>query len=360
MGSRNRYVPLRMKAKTEAVPETQDSGQIRLTKTVATAPPKSGLHSLSENQFPAWDKLVEVSPQGTVFSSSFWLKAIEGNVQVLGCFDRNRLIAGMPLYFTKYFGLKSCVMPPMTPVWGVVMEPLHGTLANCASREMAILKQFATYLASMRLFEQRFHPTLSNWLPFHWNGFNQTSLSTYAVTRLNDLEGLWNELPDTTRTAIGNAEQQGVKIRVVEVSAMEGMGGRSIRGLEAPSADYLSRLYCAAREHKAGECVAAVDAGGNLSSIAFIVWDSKATYHVLGRTLNGSIAADAEMLLMWTLIRDAAKRSASFEFCGFDSESTRQLSDAFVAQPVLCNRITRQPALMRASFSLFNAAPTFS
>src|SRR6202011_5104370 len=98
------------------------------------------LRYLAAEEYPAWDALVEASPQGSVFCRSWWLQATSGDVRVLGYFPRNgNLAAGMPLYFERRFGLKVCAMPKLTQTWGVVMHRLSGTVEQIKCREMEIL-----------------------------------------------------------------------------------------------------------------------------------------------------------------------------------------------------------------------------
>jgi hypothetical protein len=113
---------------------------------ISGAEPGTALRYIKEDEFPAWDALVEASPQGSLFCLSWWLKAIGEDIGVLGYFDKKRLVAGIPLYFDEWFGVKPCAMPKLTQTWGVVIEPLIGKPVNRASREMHILKLFAQEL----------------------------------------------------------------------------------------------------------------------------------------------------------------------------------------------------------------------
>ena len=67
---------------------------------------QDGLHYLGVNEYAKWDALVAVSPQGSLFSKSWWLEAIGGEIRILGYYESGRLIAGIPLYFERRMGVR--------------------------------------------------------------------------------------------------------------------------------------------------------------------------------------------------------------------------------------------------------------
>src|ERR1700732_1209677 len=69
------------------------------------AEPREGLRYLNAAEYSDWDRLVEVSHQGSIFCRSWWLKAVEDQVCVLGYFEKDRLVAGIPLHFEKILGM---------------------------------------------------------------------------------------------------------------------------------------------------------------------------------------------------------------------------------------------------------------
>src|ERR1700736_3891814 len=112
---------------------------------------------LLPDEYPQWDCLVADSPCGSVFSYSWWLQALPGDTSVLGYFENGQLVAGIPVHHQRRFSLSLCTLPHLTSTWGVVMEERTGTkTGNVPSREMEILRVFASHLASETFFFQRF------------------------------------------------------------------------------------------------------------------------------------------------------------------------------------------------------------
>src|SRR5437868_14849854 len=116
------------------------------------------LHRLGVHEYPAWNALVDASPQGSVFCRPWWLDAV-GSTHILGCFRSGRLVAGIPLQERKRFGLTLCTMPKLTPIWGVVVEPSGANDLKAMSREMDILRLIADHLSRKSFVLQKFHPS---------------------------------------------------------------------------------------------------------------------------------------------------------------------------------------------------------
>src|SRR6185369_6693111 len=122
------------------------------------------------------------------------------------------LVAGIPLYWKRWLGFDVCRMPKLVHTWGVVIEPVRAKRATSLSREMDILKVFAANLAKQTIFVHSFHPTLTNWLPFYWNGFEQKTFFSYVLDELTDVNRLWDEMEGNVRQNIRKAEKSGITV----------------------------------------------------------------------------------------------------------------------------------------------------
>jgi hypothetical protein len=199
-----------------------------------TADPQVSLRYLKDEEYAAWDELVRVSPQGSVFSISWWVKAV--NARVLGLFKSGRLVAGIPLYYEKRMGMKMCRLPKLTQTFGVVMEPFSGKRVTTTNREMEILTIFAEHLAKERVFSQCFHPSLVNWMPFLWNRFQQTSRFTYVLDDLSDLDAIWDGMEPKLRNVVRKARTLGIELRECNADTVFALSSKTFarQGLANP------------------------------------------------------------------------------------------------------------------------------
>jgi GNAT superfamily N-acetyltransferase len=281
-------------------------------------PSDGELRYLLPDEFCVWDKFVDTSPQGSVFSRSWWLSALGGTVRILGYFKRGQLLAGMPLYFEKRFGIEICTMPKLTQTLGPILAPLNGRHVNAAWEEMEILSAFAKELARYHVVFQALHPSLQNWCPFYWNGFSQTSRATHIIN-LAPIDKVWANMAHRTRRSVRAAERSGV--RVIPCSPEEVWAAEqktfALQGMNVPhTVEYLRGLYSAAKAHDSGECFAAVDADHRVHAAAFAVWDHNRFYAI-------ALGGDPELrgrgstsLLVWHMLQFASERAPVFDFTG--------------------------------------------
>jgi len=312
------------------------------------------LRCLEPSEYPLWDALVDVSPQGSVFCRSWWLSAV-GDIRVLACFSGDQIIAGIPLYFERHFGIPVCTMPKLTQTWGIVIQPLNENAVVAAARETKILRAFASRLSRYSVFVQAFHPNLSNWLPFYWSGFLQTTRFTYVLDDLADLDGVWQGISDGARGSIRKAQNAGLTVvpcGIEEVYRCEclryGRQGRTPSHNES----LLKRIYRAAQEHDSGACFAVVDPGGTVHSALLLVWDRNRAYYLVAGIDNELKKSGANSMGVWEAIQFAARRSRAFDFAGSVIEGVERFNRSFGAKQVAYNYVTKIPPLARCYLQL--------
>jgi hypothetical protein len=306
--------------------------------------PRNALRYLTKDEYSAWDQLVGVSPQGSAFSRSWWIKAV--GAEVLGLFQSDRLVAGIPLYYEKRMGMRVCIPPKLTPTCGVVMEPLSGKRVSMINREMEILSIFAEHLAKEKIFYQCFHPDLTNWLPFLWKGFRQTSRFTYVLDDLTDLDAVWDQIEKKMRASIKKAQTIGIEVRECSVDTVFRLSAKTFgrQGMAVPfSRDYFVCLAESAQANNSGACLSAVDKEGRVHAATLLVWDQKRTYYLVGGGDPDLRSSGAQCLLTWESIRFACTRSATFDFEGSTLEPIERVFRAFGAKQVPYNFIMKFP-----------------
>lgn len=297
---------------------------------------------------------MDVSPQGSVFCRSWWLSAV-GNVRVLACFSGSQIIAGIPLYFERRFGIPVCTMPKLTQTWGVVMRPPEGKAVAAAARQAKILRVFASHLSRYTLFFQSFHPSLSNWLPFYWSGFRQTTRFTYVLDDLSDLTRVWHGMSDHARRNIRRAQAAGLTVvpcGIEEVYRCECLSYLRHRSMPPHAESLIRNIYCAAKENDSGACFAAVAPDGSVYSASLVVWDKNRAYDLVGGVRAEMPTSGANAIRIWSEIQFIAQRSRAFDFAGSIIEGIERFNRKFGAKQVPYNYITKAPTFVRCSLQL--------
>jgi hypothetical protein len=305
----------------------------------------TGLRLLTSDELRVWDALVQESAQGSVFCRAWWLGAVCKNPQVLGSFENGRLVAGIPICFERRFGIKICTMPRLTQTWGVAMQPIYGSTAHVLSREMEILSRFADRLSRLKYFDQRVHPNLKNWLPFHWKGFTETSRITYVLDDL-DCSSLWQRMHPNARRQISKAQKLGIEVYPASHNELWNMVVKSFarrsRGI-GYSKQHLERICSAAASNHQGECFAARDKQGRTHAAGFLVWDQKRAYYLVSGMDPAFHSSSAASLLTWHIIRFAAERTSVFDFEGSMLQGPERFFRGFGAKQVPYHWVMKFP-----------------
>lgn len=332
-----------------AKPLLVQKNQQSLTKAATDA-----LRCLEPSEYPQWDELIRSLPQSSVFCCSWWLRAA-GEFRILGYFENGQLIAGIPLFFERRFGIRVCSMPRLTPTLGIVMSALPGKLCRLSARYQAIVGAIAKELSEYRLFFQAMHPSLTDCLPFLWAGFQQTTRYTYVIDDLSDLGRVWNGMNENTRRQITKAQKAGISMVPCGIDDVYKCEYEShVRRGTTPrhSQEVLRRIYDAAVQHSSGACAAAVDPGGKLLSALFVVWDSNRAYGLIGGNTQGSLESSAGFALRWYEIQFAAQRSRTYDFAGSMMEGVSRFNRGFGAKQVPYHFITKAPSLVHCALQV--------
>lgn len=235
-------------------------------------------------------------------------------------------------------------MPPLTQTLGPWIRPGEGRYAKELARRQDLMGHLIDLLPPVRSFRQCFHPSLTDWLPFCWRGFQQTTRYSYRITTLCDLSAVWNETLPGIRTDVRKAEKtisirEGVAVSLW--SAIEKTFAR--QGSQAPFRKSLVlQLADACVARKAGQVLIGEDRGGRVHTAALLVWDQEACYYLLGGADPSLRNSGAGALLLWSGIQMARRRVNCFDFEGSMVKSIERFFRSFGARQIPYFSICRE------------------
>jgi hypothetical protein len=344
-----------MRSGTIEPPETFEEATLGTVLSILQPEINAGgnVRCLRQDESALWDAFVDMSPQGSVFTRSWWLQQVGATTRVLACFRQGHIVAGIPLYFQSHYGISVCRMPKLTPRWGVLLPPLCGTRAAVASEETRLLTTMAKALQKQRFFIQHFNPAIDNWLPFRWQGYAQTTRYTFQVS-VQNIQSVWQNMAHNARQQIKNAQRLGITVVPCTPELLFALEEEtySRQGLRTPhTLEQLKRLVSASGDRCSGECLAAVDPRGNVHAASFYVWDAQATSALILASSSKLRASGAASLLHWHMMQSAAERSKVYDFCGSVVEGIERFIRSFGATRVPYHQISRFPWPVKAYLS---------
>jgi hypothetical protein len=256
----------------------------------------------------------------SIFEQPWWLDSVAPGAWGEAVVRRGEhVVARLPYMRRRRLGLTTIVQPPLTQTLGPWLVRGEGKRANRLETEKKLLEQLIDLLPSFDFFRQAFAPTLTNWLPFYWAGFQATVRITYRIDDLSDLDRVQSEFQEQVRRGIRKGRG------VVEVdhdcplSELLRLDAESCarQGRRSPySEDLVRRLDAACKARGAGRILGAVDAGGRVHAALFVVWDGQTFYPLINGRDPELQAFGANTLLYWEAIRLASEVSRVFDFEG--------------------------------------------
>lgn len=285
-----------------------------------------------------------------LFSQAWWMDATCGEKgwNVILVRDKEGAVsAAMPYLLKRKWGLRIVCQPQLTQTNGVWFRPSTYKTENerlSAEKRMddEIIDRIDTLNPS--LFIQCFHHSFTNWLPFHWKGFKQTTRYTYRIHDISNLEEVFQNFSDAKKRHIKKAQRNKLSTSDMDAEAFyqfccEAHAQRGETNL-LPK-DLVVRCVNAAKRQGNGKVIAVQDEQGNVHSALFLCWDAETTYYLVPATKPEYRTSGASSLLVWEAIREAQKHSNAFDFEGSMEESIENSYRQYGAKQTPYFKITR-------------------
>jgi len=269
-----------------------------------------------------YDAFVDSSPQGCLFQKSWWLDAVAPNLYtILAITDKNGIAAAWPLVFQKMLNVRVSMLPQLTPRLGILFRPNRRLkYAEQLSEEMSLTSELIELMPKLGFFSQHFHEQFRSWLPFYWKNFKQTTRYTYVIEDLSDLDLVWENVRYNTKRKIQKAEKLGLRVVTdLSLDTLLDLNELSFKRqkLDLPySREYVKKIDRACKEHGARRMFFAVDPQGQVHAGAYIVYDTKAAFYLMGGGDPALRKSNGHALVLWEAIKFASTVSSSFDFEG--------------------------------------------
>jgi hypothetical protein len=292
--------------------------------------------TLSETQ--EWDALVEESPQGSIFARSWWLDAVcPDGYQLLRVRRGGRIVAGMALANPERQGGALVIrMPRLTQTLGPLLAPTTGCKYETnLSHEMDWLRELVALIPPADGLAFHCHYRFTNWLPFDWAGFQQTTRYTYLLDDLHDLAAIYNGMSAKTRNIIRKSQKAGIVVEECDnietfLPLLRLTFAR--QDMQLPySEDFVRRIDAACAARDARKMFAARDREGRIHAILYHVYDHKSMYYLMQGSDPALRSSGAALLVQWHAIQYAPTVTAVYDFEGSMVETIERVFRSFGA-----------------------------
>jgi hypothetical protein len=271
-----------------------------------------------------------------IFNQPWWWNAVAGNQwDVVLIIHDEKVIACLP-YHIKKKGIHTIILPPqLTQYTELILNYPDGQkYASKIGFEKDKISQLIEQVPKADYIELILSPKLTNWLPFKWKEFSETSRYTYLLPDLSCLDTVRLEFKENIRREIKKAEKKLTISITDDIELFYKINQKTFdrQKIKNPySLDLFKRVDETCREQKCRSIYVAKDNDGNIHGAVYIVWDKHASYYLAGGSDPEFRTSGAHSLLMWEAIKDASKRDHTFDFKGSMIESVERFFRGFGA-----------------------------
>ncbi|SOC38411.1 GNAT family N-acetyltransferase [Ureibacillus acetophenoni] len=258
-----------------------------------------------------------------LFSKGWWMDAVcpdEWNVILIE--ENERINAALPYYLKQEIGLKAIQKAPLTQnqkVW--IRFPEEQKYEKKLSYEMKMLNAVIEKIEQMNLtkYQQYLHYSLTNWLPFFWKGYSQTTRYTYVIYDTSNMEQLYNNLNSNVRKLIRKAKklvQVKENLSIGEFFDLNRMTFERHNMAIPYSFEIVSRIDQQCKERNARKILYCVDENDKIHAAAYFVWDEESVYYLMSGSVPEFRHSQSLTLLLYEGIKLAHKLGKKFDFEG--------------------------------------------
>lgn len=299
------------------------------------------------NNKDKYRKLCEKDKTVPIFSQPWWLDTVcagTDNWDVVIFEKGGQLLGALPYFVKRKYGFTILTSPKLTQTLGVWLAPSKTKYANKLKKEKEIMQGLISSLPKYHIFFQSFHNSITNWLPFYWKGFEQTTKYTYVIEDLTNIDSVWNATNPNIKTDVRKARK--ILEVVSDISFEEFYRVISLtykrQNLEITySFDFLKKVFDETLKHDSGKIFCAVDAQGNTHAVVFLIWDENTAYYLIGGADPELRNSGAASLCVWEAIKFSATVSQTFDFEGSMVEGIERFFRGFGAKQKPYSRIMK-------------------
>jgi len=258
----------------------------------------------------------------------------------IGTGQNDKIVGAIPYHTIKKWGFKIIVQPRGAQCNGVWIDyPEEMKLHKRYSLEKKVMDNLIDQLESINVsyFSQNFHHSFTNWLPFYWRGFRQTTRYTYQIKDLSDLDKCFENFSYAKQKHI-KKENDDLQIDF-SLSADEfyNFHKETLKQKNTEieySYELFSSIYNEVIGRNQGKIIALKDKNNNLHAALFFAWDKNTAYAMISAINPQFKSGGASTKIFWEAIKFVSDKTKVFDFEGSMIEGVAQSFQQFGAEQV--------------------------
>ena len=284
-----------------------------------------------------------------LYSKTWWMDAVclPENWDVWLYEKEGNICAAMPYYMEMRGKYRYITKAPLTQNNGIIFEMNKNIKRETEAKfQEHIIDAADKFLKTLNLdvYEQQYHYSFENWLPFYWNQYTAITRYTYVIEDTSNVGKIWDGITSNYRKNIKKGYRTAQIIEGNDVDEFWNLHKKVFekQGLECPfSYELWNRVYNACIQHNCGKIIYAVDSKNNILSILFLVWDEQSMYHLLGGSMPEYQQLQTYNMLTWEGIKLASEMNLKYDFEGSVIKKISKSMRQFGGKPMPYFRIRK-------------------
>ena len=276
------------------------------------------------NNKEAYIELCELENSICIYDQPWWLDVICGseNWDVVIYEKNGNILGALPYYFKSKYGIKYISQPMFTQHNGIWIKYKDNMVE---SKKISYEKEVVYALLSeiegkgFAFYQQAQSPSLRNWLPFYWKGYNDSTRYTYRLNDISDPMALFSGFQSNKRKNIKKAIKAGYEVKF-DISAKDFYELHK-RSLEKQgktifySFELFEKMVTTAYKHNSGR-TAYIDCEGEMMCALFNLWDQQFGYNLISAINPETRNTGAPDLLVYSMIQFCSNKVKGYDFEG--------------------------------------------
>lgn len=285
---------------------------------------------------------------------AWWLDAVcvKGSWDVLLYEEQGNIIAAMPFHVRRKFGMTFIIEPQLTPYSGIWMKyPENCLLRNRYELDKKVCSYFIDQLENRKIafYRQTFHPNFTNWHPFYWQGFCQTTRYSYIIDDISQPTEVFASFSQRKKRDIRKAESS-LKVAVdLSPKAFYDFQQKVLSQRKEKifySWKLFRQLTDSVLTRKQGLILAAKDVDNQLYATLLVVWDKESAYCLAYAIDEQQKQSGALSLLIWEAIQYLSDKTVAFDLEGSMMETVADSYVQFANRVVSFSEISKSKSFV--------------
>jgi len=232
--------------------------------------------------YKKWNEFVETSPQGSLFSTTWYLDALGVEYEILVVEEKEKIKAGIVLAKNE---INTYANPMLDKYLGILFSNENGNRQKIISKQYKQIELLTKELKDIKSFDYYFHPAFDNWIPLSWQGFTQQTRYTYRIDNSNPLDDIYKNFHGNVKNDIKNAQKEGIAIKEnISFDEIWTLVNKTFirQGSKSPfNREKLQKFISKLKEKSAFVSFGAYDTNNNCIAVCGIAYEDKSSYLLL-------------------------------------------------------------------------------